>query len=104
MDDFKKFLSTLFDFSFSEFIAPKIIKILYAIGIFIVALATLVFILSGFSTGFGRGIFMLIVSPIVFLIYAIFVRVSMEIIIVLFRIYEKMGFSEESVEDTDTQA
>ncbi|MBD3287536.1 DUF4282 domain-containing protein [candidate division KSB1 bacterium] len=103
MNDFKKFLSTLFDFSFSEFIAPKIIKILYGIGIFIVALGTLGVIFSGFSEGFGKGIFMLVVSPIIFLIYAILVRVSMEIIIVLFRIYEKMGLSEEAIEDSDTQ-
>lgn len=103
MEDFKKFLSTLFDFSFSEFIAPKIIKILYGIGIFLVAIGTLGAIFGGFSDSFGKGILMLIISPIIFIIYAILVRVSMEIIIVLFRVYEKMGLSEKSIEEADTE-
>ena len=67
------------------------------------ALVTLGFFISGFSAGFGKGILALIISPIIFLIYAIFVRVSMEIIIVLFRIYEKMGLGEESIKDSDTK-
>jgi hypothetical protein len=80
------FFGTLFDFSFSEFLTPKIIKILYAIGLVLAAIGALVFIGAGFHRGAGIGIIFLIISPVVFLLYALGVRIYLEILLVLFRI------------------
>ena len=80
------FLGTLFDFSFSEFLTPKIIKILYAIGLVLAAIGALVFIGAGFHRGAGAGVIFLIISPVVFLLYALGVRIYLEVLLVLFRI------------------
>lgn len=80
------FFGTLFNFSFSEFLTPKIIKILYAIGLVLAAIGALVFIGAGFHRGAGIGIIFLIISPVVFLLYALAVRIYLEILMVLFRI------------------
>lgn len=80
------FLGTLFDFSFSEFLTPKIIKILYAIGLVLAAIGALVFIGAGFHRGAGAGVIFLIISPVVFLLCALGVRIYLEILLVLFRI------------------
>ena len=91
MEQPENFFRTLFDFSFSEFVTIKIIKILYGIGIFLAAIAALGFMVSGFAESFGRGILFLIISPIVFIIYTILVRVWLEVVIVLFKISENVG-------------
>jgi hypothetical protein len=46
--------------------------------------------ISGFSSSFGKGIIFLIISPVVFMIYTIFVRVGLEIILVLFKISDNV--------------
>ena len=87
----QNFFSTIFDFSFSEFVTTKVIKILYGIGIFIAAICALGFIVNGFAAGFWRGLLMLILSPVVFMIYTILARVGLEVIIVIFRISDNIA-------------
>lgn len=91
MEQPSNFFSSLFDFSFSEFVTTKIIKILYGIGILIAAIGALALIVRGFGDSFGKGILFLIISPVVFIIYTIIARVWLEIIIVIFRIAEHVG-------------
>ena len=85
------FFDTLFDFSFTEFITTKIVKVLYGIGILIAGVAAIAFIISAFEAAAIWGILALLVSPIVFLIYTILFRVWLEVVIVLFRISENVG-------------
>lgn len=79
-------LAALFDFSFSEFITPKIIKWLYAAGIVIAAVGALFFIAVGFHRSAGAGLFFLILSPAVFLLYVLGARIYLELIMVMFNI------------------
>ncbi|MGB3977199.1 MAG: DUF4282 domain-containing protein [bacterium] len=81
-------LQVLFDFSFSEFITTRIIKILFIIGILISAIGSIGFIVMGFSSSVLMGIVFLLLSPIVFLLYVLLARVWCEMIIVLFKIAE----------------
>jgi Domain of unknown function (DUF4282) len=83
----KGFFASLFDYSFSAFITPKIIKLLYVLSTIVVALWTLVVILWAFrqSTGFGI-VTLVILGPIFFVITMIYVRVWLELLIVFFRI------------------
>ena len=78
----------LFDLSFSEFVTTRVIKVLFVVGIVFSALGALAMIGAGFAAGAGRGILMLVLSPLVFLLYALVVRGWGELIIVVFRIAE----------------
>jgi hypothetical protein len=82
------FFRSLFDFSFTDFITTRVIKVLYALAVVFCALAALGMIIGGFSRSPGAGILWLIVSPIVFLFYVLMVRVWLEVIIIVFRIAE----------------
>ena len=86
MEQPQGFFTTLFDFSFSEFIVPKILKVLYGLGILGAAITALGFIVNGFSAGVLGGIVMIILSPVIFVIGVILVRVYLEVVLVLFRI------------------
>ena len=82
------FFSTLFDFSFSEFVTTKIIKVIYGIGVLFAGIVAIAFIVKGFDASAFLGILALIVSPVVFIIYIILIRVWLEVVIVLFKISE----------------
>ena len=83
-----QFLRALFDFSFSQFITTRLIRLLYAIGVVIAALSALGGIIRGFNESAGAGVVALIVAPLVFLLVVIIARVWLELVIVVFRIAE----------------
>jgi apolipoprotein N-acyltransferase len=74
----KGFFELLFDFSFSRFLALRIIGFLYGLGIFFAGILTLIIIIGAFSSGFWSGLGSLVISPIVFLLYLIGVRMVLE--------------------------
>jgi len=92
------FLKSLFDFSFSHFIFTKIIKFLYGISLAFGGLGALYWLIDGIRSAFGRGrsteegilllIGLLIITPLLLLLYVMFVRVYLEVMIVIFRIAE----------------
>jgi Domain of unknown function (DUF4282) len=83
------FFASLFDFSFRTFITERIIKVLYVLSTIIVALWTLFFVLVAFrnSTGFGV-VTLVLLGPLFFVFTMIYVRVVLELIMVIFRIHE----------------
>lgn len=81
-------IGILFDLSFTEFVTTRFIKVLFIIGVVFAAIGTIAMIVSGFSAGVGVGVFALILSPLVFLLYVLGARIWCEIVIVLFRIAE----------------
>jgi hypothetical protein len=84
----KGFFQSLFDYSFSSFIAARIIKVLYVLTTIIVALDTLALILFMFKVSSALGIFaLLILGPLFFVITMIYVRVILELLMVIFRIH-----------------
>lgn len=87
----KGFFGSLFDFSFENFVFPKIIRFLYAIACIMVVLLYLAGIVYGFQMDTTYGLIALIAGPFVMLLYLIMIRAWMEIAIVLFRIYENTG-------------
>lgn len=83
------FFQALFDFSFTEFVTSKIIKLLYGLSILFAGIIALTIIIVGFSAHAGAGILaLLIFAPLIFLVSVIYSRVLLEIIIVVFRISE----------------
>jgi len=86
------FFQALFDFSFTEFVTTKIIKLLYGLTLFFAGITALILIIIGFSAHPGVGIVtLLILAPLLFFISVIYGRVLLEIIIVIFRIAEHMA-------------
>ena len=84
----KGFFSSLFDYSFSSYIAPRIIKVLYVLATVLVALWTLAIILVAFQASSTLGIFtLLIVGPLYFVIAMISVRVWLEVLSAFFHIH-----------------
>lgn len=87
----KGFFASLFDFSFSDFITTRIIKVLYGLGILgAILLSGTVFIIpliKGYSSTGGK-LWAIILFPLLALLCIIILRVVYEVIIVVFRIAE----------------
>ncbi len=80
----KKFdwLKAFFDFSFTQFVSPKLIKFLYILSFLFAGLLALFFIIVGFRVSPLFGIFALIIgTPIIFLFIAIYSRVFLETVL-----------------------
>lgn len=85
----KGFLASLFDPSFSSLITTKVIKVIYILSMILIGLGALVLVVAGFADSVGVGLFVLVVvAPFISLIYLIYTRVLLEVIIALFRIME----------------
>jgi len=88
----KGFLGALFDFSFSTFVTPMIIRVVYIIGLVAIALGTIFFALSGFfGDSPALGIVTLIVSPLVGLLYLCFFRMTCEFYVAITRMSEDIN-------------
>jgi hypothetical protein len=85
------FFASLFDFSFTSMVTPKIIKVLYVLFTLWTALVALVILIIGFKTGGMAGglVVLIIVEPIVVLLMLGIYRVILEAFMVVFRIYEE---------------
>ena len=88
-DEVKGFFGSLFDFSFRSFITGRLIRVLYVLAMIGLALWTLGWLGTALASQDGMLIFFaLIGAPLVFLFGIIYIRVLLELIIVVFRIGE----------------
>lgn len=103
----KGFFGSLFDLSFTSFVTPKLIKILFVLTLVILVIAYIVIAISIFSSGgsevtieggqvtteetnnTGAGLlFVFVGGPLMLFFYTLLYRVLFELIMVIFRIYE----------------
>jgi hypothetical protein len=92
MDQAKCFFSSLFDVSFSEFITPKIIKIVFILGIIGSGISAISMIATAFAKSTGMGIVTLVIgAPLVFILMVIAIRIYLELIIIFFRISDNIA-------------
>lgn len=97
-----RFLEALFDFSYDHFFTPKIIKLLYGLSMFSAGLVAALFIIFGFITSTGFGIFALLIgAPLIFLVAVICSRIFTELMVVIFRISETLAARGEKQESKD---
>jgi hypothetical protein len=83
------FLASLFDVDFKSLITTKVIKVLYILSMILIGLGALAFVVAAFANSVAGGLIVLIiVAPLVSLLYLIYVRVLLEIVIAVFRIME----------------
>lgn len=86
----KGFLASLFDTSFSTFVTPKVIKVVYVIVMIIIGLGTLGYIIFGFAAFKALGIIILPIALLIGLVYLALARMSFELIMVIFRMGDDM--------------
>lgn len=85
------FLQTLFDFSFRQFVSPRMMKFLYSLSMIFAGLIALLLIIIGFEVSAWFGIFALLIgAPLLFLLTVIFNRVILEMVLVIFRMADCM--------------
>ena len=84
----RSFLASLFDLSFSYFITLKLVRWLFMLGLAAGAVLVLVAIFAAFNVRSGLGVLVLLLSPVLFLLIAVYVRVALEIIAIFFRLEE----------------
>ena len=83
----KGFFGSLFDYSFSSFVTPRIIKVLYVLATILISLWTLFLDRRRLQRVRGAGGAMLLIGgPLFFLFSMIYARVFLELVIVFFRI------------------
>ena len=88
-------LAGLFDFSFSKFITISVVKVIYVLSLVLSSLFAVIGILVGFSQSPQQGIVSLIVIPIVFFLNVLVLRVTLEMIVIIFRIKENTDRLDE---------
>jgi len=84
----KGLFGSLFDFSFTSFVFPKVISFIYGVFVVIVGLAYIAGVVFAFGEEMMYGVGAIVLGPVVLTLYLIMVRSSMEIAIVMFRIYD----------------
>jgi len=85
----KGFLSSLFDFGFTSFVTPTVIKVLYVLILIGTVLSALAFTITAFKASaiFGIGV-LVIGDPLFIIIVLAFYRIILEFFIVIFRVSE----------------
>ncbi len=87
----KGFLASLFDFGFTSFVTPKIVKVLYVLVTIVLGVAALGFLIFCFRLSAALGIVALVIlCPLYFFISLAIWRIVMELFIVLFRIADDL--------------
>ena len=85
----KGFLGALFDFRFTSFVTPKVVKILYPLIMILTGLTALSFIDIAFRASIGFGfVSLFILAPLFFLVVTAIYRILLEFFIVIFRVAE----------------
>lgn len=73
------FFSALFDFSFTQFVTPKIVKFVYILAMIGLVLGYVIFVSASFAQGgAAQGLVVLIVGAIAVIIYLAFIRMTLE--------------------------
>jgi hypothetical protein len=85
----KGFFAALFDFSFTSYVTPTIIRVIFGLVIVVSALVALFVAIAAFTDNIVLGFFVLvIVAPLLFLVYVILYRVLLEVVMAVFTIAE----------------
>ena len=85
----KGFLASLFDISFTTLVTTRVISILYLLLLILAGIGLLGFVVASIASGSAAQILVaLIVGPLVALLYVIYARVILEVILAIFRLLE----------------
>jgi hypothetical protein len=90
-DNDKGFFGSLFDFSFDNFIATKLVKFLYVLSLILFSVAAIGYLIAGLvalGNGSTVGLLFIVLAPLIWLVGLILTRLYLELVIVMFKISE----------------
>lgn len=94
-------LDLVLDLSFKRFVTPRLVRMLYVLSLLAAVFYAASWMFSGFKSGTLSGLFTIITAPVAFLLYLIFARVTVELVLAVFRIADKIApLSEEEAART----
>lgn len=83
-------LGDIFDLTFTKFVTPLVIKVMYILVMAFLAVFWLFIIIAGFASSVGNGIAAILLGGLFALIYLLFYRVFAEVIMIVFRMKETL--------------
>ncbi|HNQ98491.1 MAG TPA: DUF4282 domain-containing protein [Trueperaceae bacterium] len=87
--DTQSFFSKLFDMSFSQYVTPSIIRIVFVLSIVLSGIVAIgIFTTASSTFGAGGAILGLVLAVLGFILYIVLARMGLEVVIALFRIAE----------------
>lgn len=86
--DSKGVLLALFDFSFTHFVTPKLVRFVYLLATIALGAGWLVWLFGAFSWGVGYGILVLLIGPVLLVIYLALIRMTLEFYLSIVRMSE----------------
>jgi hypothetical protein len=87
---YKGFIGSLFDFTFSSFVTPKIVKFVYVLATVGLGLTYLAFVIGGFGRSAGLGMLIVVLGAAVFIVYLAFIRMTLEFYYAIVRMSEDL--------------
>jgi hypothetical protein len=82
------FFTALFDFSFTNFVTPILVRFVYLLATVALVLSWLIFVIVGFANSVGTGLGVLILGPIFVVIYLAVIRMTLEFYLSVVRMSE----------------
>jgi uncharacterized protein DUF4282 len=90
MPDDKNFFAGLFDFSFQQVLARRIIKLLYIIGILAGGITVVVYVVVGFQHSPADGLINLVAGIVSLFVGILIWRVLLELVLITMRIADSI--------------
>ena len=92
----KSFFASLFDLSMTEMITPKIIRVIFIIGLLGLLVSAVFGVVTAIMSGGVVAIILALIAVVVgFFVAAILLRIYLEILVVFFRIYDELRYSNK---------
>jgi hypothetical protein len=85
------FIRSLYNFRFTEFITPQMIRFFYGFSVVVLTIIAVIYLIAAFASGDETAIILgLIGIPIIYFIYVIFTRIAFELIAIVFRMADDL--------------
>lgn len=96
-EESKGFFASLFDLSMTEMITPKIIRVIFIIGLLGLLVGAVFGLVTAIMSGEVVAIILALIAVVVgFFVSAILLRIYLELVVVFFRIYDELRYANRS--------
>jgi hypothetical protein len=85
------FLTALFDFSFTHFVTPKLVRFVYILATIALAVAWFIYMVMAFAWSAAVGLAVLLLGPVVLIIYLAIIRMTLEFYLSVVRMSEDIN-------------
>jgi len=82
------FFTALFDFSFTSFVTPKLVRFVYVLAAVWAVVLYVIVVISSFTQSVSSGLIALVFGPLVAIIWLAIVRIGLEFAISIVRMSE----------------